>query len=552
MKILVVDDQPTTLSILSTYLESLGHDLVSAENGKQALRRFTQCAPDVVLLDVHMPHMDGFEVAQRIRAADSRAWTPIVLLSADDAEPFKLRGLDVADDYLVKPVNVQILRKKLENLTRLLSLQEHLDHERRVLATINAKLDGEAKMAAHVAGRILERGGSPDATVQMRSGADAAAFTGDIVLAEKAPNGNTYLLVASAAHPGLAGVLNLMPALSVFDSMVRRGFAVEHVAAELDARLKGLLPQGCAVQAIVLSVDYDNAHVRICNAGAPDVLHFDGRGELKARFAAIASSLGAMADEASPPAAVASPLDAGDCVLAVSSRSTRHLQQRELDLEKLVRETIRTHGPAERFAALARALEGDATAARPALALVQVPAIDAVRRTEDDAQAREAEAGHVVLRFDAVALREGDALTAALSALAATRLDAGVESVASTVLAELLTNAIEHGVLQLDSSMKRSGEEGFQRYFEARAAKLAALATGFVEVCAERAMLDAVPCLKLTVTDSGAGFDAARYTYVPEAGEFFYGSGLRTMQGMCARLEFSARGNSVCAYIARA
>lgn len=82
MKVLAVDDNRTNLHILQVFLKKLGHDVVLAENGEEAVRRFETEHPDLILLDIMMPVMDGFEAARRIKAMNLERWTPIIFLSA--------------------------------------------------------------------------------------------------------------------------------------------------------------------------------------------------------------------------------------------------------------------------------------------------------------------------------------------------------------------------------------------------------------------------------------------------------------------------------------
>jgi putative two-component system response regulator len=118
--ILIVDDESAGRQTLESILEGQGYHLEMAENGQEALEKTAQLLPDVILLDVMMPGMDGFEVCRRIRNDPSLAEIPIIMLTAlDDRQSF-LNGLESgADDYITKPCDRHELRARLLGITRL-------------------------------------------------------------------------------------------------------------------------------------------------------------------------------------------------------------------------------------------------------------------------------------------------------------------------------------------------------------------------------------------------------------------------------------------------
>ena len=132
LKVLVVDDTATNRQILHVFLKKLGFVVVLAEDGAEAVDRFSAERPDVVLMDVMMPVMDGFEATRRIKALSTDRWVPVVYLTALDKETDLVTGLDAGgDDYLTKPVSFVVLDAKLRSLQRTLALQRTLEETRR-------------------------------------------------------------------------------------------------------------------------------------------------------------------------------------------------------------------------------------------------------------------------------------------------------------------------------------------------------------------------------------------------------------------------------------
>jgi len=116
-RVLVVDDEPDVREAVETALELEGHRVAVAVDGLDALRRLGHAEYDAIVLDVLMPHMDGFDVCRRLRASGNR--TPILILTARDSEEDTIRGLDLgADDYLIKPFALGELLARVRALLR--------------------------------------------------------------------------------------------------------------------------------------------------------------------------------------------------------------------------------------------------------------------------------------------------------------------------------------------------------------------------------------------------------------------------------------------------
>ncbi len=119
-KILIVDDEPAGAATLEAILESEGYQLEFAQNGEVALEKALQLLPDVILLDVMMPGIDGFEVCRRMRATPALAEAPILILTALDDYNSRITGLEAgADDFFNKPLDRHELRARLRTITRL-------------------------------------------------------------------------------------------------------------------------------------------------------------------------------------------------------------------------------------------------------------------------------------------------------------------------------------------------------------------------------------------------------------------------------------------------
>jgi DNA-binding response OmpR family regulator len=151
--ILLVDDEDAVQKLLTYPLEREGYRVVSALDGQQALERFDAERPDLVVLDIMLPKVDGLEVCKRLRA---RSTVPIIMLTARDDELDKVVGLELgADDYITKPFSIREFRSRVRALLRRAKLPPHgsADGDDEVLASDGLRID--------VARRSVEVDGNP-------------------------------------------------------------------------------------------------------------------------------------------------------------------------------------------------------------------------------------------------------------------------------------------------------------------------------------------------------------------------------------------------------
>lgn len=141
-KVLIVDDSATIRAALASAVRAMGLEPVAAESGEQGLELFLAERPGLVLLDVKMPGIDGYETARRIRAARPDEWTPIIFLSASEYDQDLQRAIECGgDDYLVKPVSAVVLSAKIRALQRLDQMRGKLLDVSRELAAANQRLE---------------------------------------------------------------------------------------------------------------------------------------------------------------------------------------------------------------------------------------------------------------------------------------------------------------------------------------------------------------------------------------------------------------------------
>ena len=144
-KILIVDDEPFNVDYLEQELEDLGYITVSARNGREALAQVAAAAPDLILLDVMMPEIDGFTVCRLLKGDEETRLIPIVMLTALDDINDRIKGIEAgADDFLSKPVHPQELLARIQTTLRLKHTMDRKLHELRRAKDHFAKFVPEA------------------------------------------------------------------------------------------------------------------------------------------------------------------------------------------------------------------------------------------------------------------------------------------------------------------------------------------------------------------------------------------------------------------------
>ena len=166
-RILVVDDNPVNCELLEAMLVPEGYDVEHAQSGAEALACAARRRPDMVLLDVNMPAMDGFEVARRLRHNDSTRTIPVVMVTALGDLDHRVQGLESgADDYLTKPVSQVELLARVHSSLRLSWLRQQVDERRKLELVLGDVSDGIVIVDAD--GRIVDASPSAQRFLDIR------------------------------------------------------------------------------------------------------------------------------------------------------------------------------------------------------------------------------------------------------------------------------------------------------------------------------------------------------------------------------------------------
>src|SRR5262245_21446269 len=225
--ILVVDDNPVNLQLVVRTLDGSGHRILAARNGSAALEIARRATPDLVLLDILMPDMSGFEVYRRLNERADAAPVPVIFLSALDDSADKIAGLGLgAVDYVTKPIQPEEVRARVDNHLTRLHLQRELRRNRDLL-------DRELADAADLQRLMLPQAMPPGFAAHYRTSRHAG---GDYYDVKRLDDHRWSFIVADVSGHGASA--------AIVTAMIRPLFhTLGHAAGEPEAALRHINAQ---------------------------------------------------------------------------------------------------------------------------------------------------------------------------------------------------------------------------------------------------------------------------------------------------------------------
>lgn len=553
LKILVVDDARDNLIIIRRYLFEMGHIPLTATNGREAIERFQAEAPDLVLMDVMMPDVDGYEATARIKALNPGRWIPVVFLSALDQEDSVVKGLDAGgDDYLTKPVHFLTLRAKINAMQRIVTLQGQIRDKAAELEQYYCMAEEEKKISSQLMNEMASAPGLQDAMLRYWI-APAEHYSGDLVAAARSPSNVLYALLGDSTGHGLAAAIHLLPLPHVFYSMVNKGFSLPTIAEELNKKTKSYcVTADRFVAATLAAVDIRNKVVEVWNGGNPDTLFIDGHGRIQRRFESRHLPLGILAQDEFDSSTEFYHFDeAGQLLLGSDGLvEAENAQYQPFGWDRVLAVLGET-SPEQRFenlqAALASHLAGHRAGDDIALMLIDIPEAgqtDMALPVKGVAGSRKPSRWKMEMDFGAEELRYLDVVPHLISAIEKMEGISPHLSPLFLIVSELFSNALDHGLLALDSNLKCVAD-GFDRYLAEKEKRLAELEGGSISVGFEQMSENNGRLLKIRVKDSGAGFNHAALNSEIKDNVSLFGRGIELVRSVSTGIEYLGCGNEV-------
>lgn len=547
--VLVVDDERLNRMVIARSLEKQ-FDVVEAGDGTEALERVAAGGIDLVVIDIHLPGMDGYELTQQIKWMNPGLFLPVVLMTANNDEELFARGLhDGADDFLAKPITPSLLAAKIEALLRVGEILQEQRDRAEELNRWRARAEQDFGVAQKLFEHIAERGRFDFPNLDIRA-LSLEAFNGDIVLAAPLGKGRLRLLVGDFAGHGLGAALGAMPVSDVFYAMTRRRFPIEAVVREIGGKLYRMFPRHQFLAAAVADIDTVAQKALVWNGGLPASVVLDAGGRIIGRAPSRHLALGVQSARDLVPQVTELSLPLGGRLVLytdglIEARSPSGESFGDERLEKLLSENAGD----DWFASLWSSFETfqDGNPQGDDVTLVGLRHTEALRaalvtRAPSGGLGAESEIS-IRLGFDHTALREPDPLAPLRILIEASPALVAVAAELYTIACELFANAVDHGLLRLDSKIKAQ-PGGFEEYYRRRETALRELASGKITMVFEVLPTAGRRFATIRISDDGPGIteDVLRAVRDPKARS---GRGLPLITELGAELRILDGGRTI-------
>ncbi len=558
MKFLVVDDAASNRMLLKAYLVADGHSVVFAENGEIAIQVFKSEKPDIILMDILMPVMNGYDATMQIKEISGAEgkFIPVIFLTAMTTDEALQKCIAVGgDDFLGKPYNQTILSAKIEALNRLRKLYNTVKAQKDELALHHMQIKKEQSIARKVFDSIVSPGclGAENIKIHI---SPMALFNGDLFLAAVPPTGGMYLLMGDFTGHGLAASLGALPVSDIFYAMTAKAYSIENIAREINNKMKKQLPTGMFLAACLIDFDINRNLCRVWNGGIPAAFFY---AEKEKKLQAITSKhlpLGIIGDQGFNSEVDIFPLYAGDkCYLSTDGILEANNCNDEMFGIERFEKYIRQYPDKHTF--IKKLLEGLDTFTDKAMQAddftVMVAEFDPLsikKMTPEISHQYSKQPSHWKFSFELAydSLKKIDPIPLLNQLLSQMEHMEVYQSKISTILTELFINALDHGLLKLNSNIK-SNAEGFIEYYQEREKRLASLKKGMITFILEHKPLNKGGELSITVKDTGEGFDLKVSESALQDNNKMSGRGIPLLKNLCDNVRYNKKGNRVyCQY----
>lgn len=556
---LVVDDSRTQRNYLKTLLLEQDYRVYTAEHGEHGVEMFLKYQPDIVLMDINMPIMDGFQAAKIIKDASKNGFCPLIFVTTLSSEKTMLASAEAGGDgILIMPFSPEVFKAKIMSLQRISDLYHQLN-------VLQETQQHDAELAEQLMASVIDsRNHKPDCISIVKQA--ASLFSGDIQLSELCPNGDINILLGDFTGHGLRSSIGAIPVAETFRSMTKKGFSLLEIASQINQQLYDLLPSDLFLAAGFVTVSCDERSLYSINAGIPDILQIGDGGVVKHRICSSHPPLGIM--ERLMPSTLLEVYGFEDTDhLLLLSDGVIEARNAEDDLfgeDRLLTAVNKGYQNGDIADFLLQQVNrfGENVEQADDISIINVACGLASKPIEVWSSSREDSTLAINLStfnekpswswsvvLNDKKLANVNPVPLAMNQLKDLEEDGEHWQSVYTILTELYINALDHGVLLLDSSLKNSAQ-GFSEYFKLRSERLNQDISGTISISIDLYSLANGGKVVIKVRDSGKGFDVEsvlkqRINNEQLGLNALSGRGIDLVSKLCETLTYDEFGTSV-------
>jgi len=291
MRILLADDDSDIRDQVKVFLMSRGHEIIEVESGQEAIDVFDDIMPDLIVMDVVMPGISGYEAIKILKENIGHRFVPVIFLTSNTDDETLARCIaGGGDDFVTKPVNPIILYAKLQSFQRIRTMYAKLNEYQQ-------KMEEELETSEHVFNSLINH--ANDEIEGLSCWADSPGhFSGDTRLFKKLDNGHIYVLLCDFTGHGLPAAIGTVFAADLFRSMTQKNFDALIILNEINSKMNQILPTGRYCAAIMLDYDPSTSMLKIWNAGLPNAYLVDDNYDITQEFPSSGVPLGVIGGSA--------------------------------------------------------------------------------------------------------------------------------------------------------------------------------------------------------------------------------------------------------------
>ena len=514
---------------------------------RQAIQRLDEGGIDLLLLESTLAKP---QLLQLLRES-VEGYLSVVLVYAVNAEDDVAEAVSaMIDGVIVQPVEMRLLRMTLNSAWRIRKLHQYQTEQHRQLNYFRLQTDSEQEVAANIYNKVLQGHFLQTGVVKFVM-SPKALFNGDLLLVERTPNNNLYLLLGDFTGHGLSASVVAMPVADIFYGMTRKGFALEDIVRQINAKLCGILPANRFLAATAVALYPDTKSLTLITCGLPEHFLVNELDDSRHVIHSLNFPLG-----------IEKALTLEEQHFGVNRHHHLYLmtdgvfeaenQQGTAFGAKRIEEAIcrKGGGGFERL----KAMLAEHTAGleqQDDISLVKLICdVDEApwqgSRMEGSARPIKSLSWKTRMEFGIDALRSLNPVPVMVDLLMEIQgLQAYRQSI-YLIIGELFANALDHGLLKLDSAVKTS-PEGFMRFYQQREAGLQDLRQGRIKLLFTHQPTEKGGRLMIRISDSGEGFDWQALPTSLQDNRSFSGRGLKLVESLCTELTFHGKGNRVTA-----